>query len=68
MRDWDVQRLAGLTGAGLLRGADREGGPAGASIDSRAAGPGELFVGLAGERTDGGAHAPEALRAGAWGC
>jgi len=42
-------------------------GPTGASADSRTLAPGELFVGLAGERTDGGAHAGEALAAGAWG-
>src|SRR5207244_1308111 len=29
--------------------------------------PGDLFVGLRGERADGGAHAGEAMRAGAWG-
>ena len=37
------------------------------TIDSRAAGPGALFAGLAGERVDGGSFAGPALRAGAWG-
>jgi len=37
------------------------------SIDSRRTAPGELFIGLRGERVDGGEHADEALRAGAWG-
>jgi UDP-N-acetylmuramoyl-tripeptide--D-alanyl-D-alanine ligase len=38
-----------------------------ASVDSRALAPGELFVGLAGERVDGGRYAAQALQAGAWG-
>ncbi len=42
-------------------------GPAGVSIDSRALAPGELFVGLRGERSDGGRFAAQALAAGAWG-
>ncbi|HUA73302.1 MAG TPA: UDP-N-acetylmuramoyl-tripeptide--D-alanyl-D-alanine ligase [Solirubrobacteraceae bacterium] len=42
-------------------------GPTGAGVDSRTLAPGELFVGLPGERVDGGAHAAEALAAGAWG-
>ena len=37
------------------------------SIDSRTLAPGELFIGLRGERADGGEHAAEALAAGAWG-
>jgi UDP-N-acetylmuramoyl-tripeptide--D-alanyl-D-alanine ligase len=36
-------------------------------IDSRHAGPGDLFVGLPGERVDGGRFAAEVLGAGAWG-
>jgi len=36
-------------------------------IDSRSIGPGDLFVGLAGERVDGGTFAAAALEAGAWG-
>jgi UDP-N-acetylmuramoyl-tripeptide--D-alanyl-D-alanine ligase len=42
-------------------------GPVGVSIDSRVLAPGELFVGLRGERADGGAHAAQALADGAWG-
>jgi UDP-N-acetylmuramoyl-tripeptide--D-alanyl-D-alanine ligase len=64
--DWDAARLARAGGAHLLSG-DRDRGPTGASIDSRAIQPGELFVGLAGERADGGAYAAQALGAGAWG-
>ena len=36
-------------------------------IDSRAVGPGDLFVGLTGENVDGGRFAAGALEAGAWG-
>ncbi|MDE3070908.1 MAG: UDP-N-acetylmuramoyl-tripeptide--D-alanyl-D-alanine ligase, partial [Acidobacteriota bacterium] len=42
-------------------------GPVRAAIDSRTIATGELFVGLAGSREDGGAHAAEALARGAWG-
>jgi len=38
---------------------------AGAYVDSRAAVPGALFVGIRGEATDGGQYAPDALRDGA---
>ena len=70
MRDWDAQRVAREAGATLLAGSAPRGGPPGplrAGIDSRRVSPGELFVGLRGERTDGGEHALDALRAGAWG-
>jgi UDP-N-acetylmuramoyl-tripeptide--D-alanyl-D-alanine ligase len=67
VRDWDLERLAGAVGAGVHRGPGSPGGPLRATIDSRSAGPGELFVGLRGERTDGGSHAGQALRGGAWG-
>ena len=42
-------------------------GPVRVNIDSRSIAQGDLFVGLPGERHDGGAYAAEALRAGAWG-
>jgi UDP-N-acetylmuramoyl-tripeptide--D-alanyl-D-alanine ligase len=50
-------------------GGEHEGGhgPVRVAIDSREIRPGDLFVGLPGERVDGGGHAQEALRAGAWG-
>jgi UDP-N-acetylmuramoyl-tripeptide--D-alanyl-D-alanine ligase len=67
MRAWSAAQLAHAAGAELLRAPDLAGGPAAASIDSRALGAGELFVGLRGERDDGGRHAADALRAGAWG-
>ncbi|HEV7527759.1 MAG TPA: UDP-N-acetylmuramoyl-tripeptide--D-alanyl-D-alanine ligase [Solirubrobacteraceae bacterium] len=82
MRDWSAARVAEAAGASLIAVPTAPGaraataassaataapGPAGATIDSRTVSPGELFVGLPGERTDGGEHALEALRAGAWG-
>ncbi len=74
MRDWDAVELARGAGArvvavptgGGARGA-AERGPRRAVIDSRMAGPGDLFVGLRGEHVDGGEYAREALGAGAWG-
>lgn len=66
MKGWSAERLAEAAGAALVRGRPGEG-PARASIDSRSVGDGDLFVGIAGERVDGGAFAADALRAGAWG-
>jgi UDP-N-acetylmuramoyl-tripeptide--D-alanyl-D-alanine ligase len=54
-------------GDAQLSGGDADRGPVRAVIDSRQVRPGDLFVGLAGEREDGGAYAEQALRAGAWG-
>jgi len=63
--------IARAARAGLVAGpAGRDGmadAPARAVVDSRQAGPGDLFVGLAGRRADGGAHAAGAIEAGAWG-
>jgi UDP-N-acetylmuramoyl-tripeptide--D-alanyl-D-alanine ligase len=67
MKDWTPALLADAAGARLLAGADAWGGPERVSIDSRDAGPGTLFVGLPGEKVDGGAFASQALAAGAWG-
>jgi UDP-N-acetylmuramoyl-tripeptide--D-alanyl-D-alanine ligase len=70
VRDWDARHLAAAAGATLVRRSARVGerpGPEGVSIDSRALAAGELFVGLRGERADGGAHAAQALAEGAWG-
>jgi UDP-N-acetylmuramoyl-tripeptide--D-alanyl-D-alanine ligase len=70
MRDWDARHLAAAAGATLVRRASdarAAPGPQRASIDSRSILPGELFVGLRGERSDGGKHAEQALQAGAWG-
>jgi UDP-N-acetylmuramoyl-tripeptide--D-alanyl-D-alanine ligase len=68
MRRWDAQQLAHAAGAQLARDAAVPGeGPARATIDSRAAGAGALFVGLPGEHADGGGFAGAALTNGAWG-
>ncbi len=67
MRDWDARRVARAAGAGLLALPAGVHGPAGFAVDSRSCEPGELFIGLRGEREDGGRHAARALRDGAWG-
>ena len=68
MRRWDPQQLARAAGAQLAREPATGGeGPTLATIDSRAAGPGSLFVGLPGEHVDGGTFAGAALAGGAWG-
>jgi UDP-N-acetylmuramoyl-tripeptide--D-alanyl-D-alanine ligase len=70
MRDWDARHLAAAAGAALARkpsGVGASPGPRGVSIDSRKLAPGDLFVGLQGERSDGASHAEQALEAGAWG-
>jgi UDP-N-acetylmuramoyl-tripeptide--D-alanyl-D-alanine ligase len=66
---WDAARVAASSGAELVRDAPVApgGGPPRAAVDTRALAPGELFVGLPGEREDGGARAGEALARGAWG-
>jgi UDP-N-acetylmuramoyl-tripeptide--D-alanyl-D-alanine ligase len=65
MRDWPAERVAEAAGADLVR--SRHDGPGRVVIDSRAVGPGDLFVGLPGSRVDGGSFAAGALEAGAWG-
>jgi len=70
MRGWDAERIAQTAGARLMAEPSPMGGEPGprcAVIDSRAVGRGELFVGLRGERQDGGGYAAQALNAGAWG-
>jgi UDP-N-acetylmuramoyl-tripeptide--D-alanyl-D-alanine ligase len=71
MRSWDAERLAAAAGAEVrrapLHAAADDPGPRGVSIDSREIAPGELFVGLRGERADGGSYAAGALASGAWG-
>jgi UDP-N-acetylmuramoyl-tripeptide--D-alanyl-D-alanine ligase len=75
MREWDAARIAHAAGARLIaepspsapaRTQD-EPGPRRAAIDSRAVARGDLFVGLRGERRDGGEYAARVLAAGAWG-
>src|SRR5688500_7125149 len=61
------QWVAEAAGARLVAPAPHAGGPTRAVIDSRDAGPGDLFVGLVGENVDGGKFAAQALAQGAWG-
>ena len=68
MRDWTPERVAAAAGARLVSPPPAgAAGPQRAVVDSRQAGPGDLFVGLRGEHEDGGRFAPQALAAGAWG-
>ena len=67
MNAWTPQQVADAAGARLIAAPSRATGPERAVIDSREAGPGALFVGLPGSRSDGGKFAPDALAAGAWG-
>lgn len=67
MRSWSPDRVAAAAGARLVRPPAAEAGPSRATVDSREAGPGDLFAGLPGERVDGGRFAAQALAAGAWG-
>ncbi|HEX8050072.1 MAG TPA: UDP-N-acetylmuramoyl-tripeptide--D-alanyl-D-alanine ligase [Solirubrobacterales bacterium] len=56
---------AALRAEVVLEGRDEA--PRRATIDSNAAGPGDLFFGLRGEKRDGGEFASAAIEAGAWG-
>ncbi len=67
MRSWTPEQVARAAGARLVAPPPTTTGPERVVIDSREAGPGLLFVGLQGERVDGGRFAPQALAAGAWG-
>jgi UDP-N-acetylmuramoyl-tripeptide--D-alanyl-D-alanine ligase len=66
LRTLDGERLASAAGAEVLA-SGRAGGPERAVIDSREVREGDLFIGLPGERFDGGEFGAEALRRGAWG-
>jgi UDP-N-acetylmuramoyl-tripeptide--D-alanyl-D-alanine ligase len=66
VRAWPSERVAQAAGARLVAGG-AEAGPERVVVDSREAGEGDLFVGLAGENADGGRFAPQALAQGAWG-
>jgi UDP-N-acetylmuramoyl-tripeptide--D-alanyl-D-alanine ligase len=59
--------VADAAGAQLIAPPATDDGPEFVVVDSRRAGPGALFVGLAGSTADGGSFAPQALAAGAWG-
>jgi UDP-N-acetylmuramoyl-tripeptide--D-alanyl-D-alanine ligase len=62
----DGERLAAAAGAEVVRPGGG-GGPQRTLIDSREVREGDLFIGLRGEREDGGRFAGDALRDGAWG-
>ena len=66
MIELSPEEIAAAAGAEIVGRGDG-GRPSRAIIDSREAGEGELFFGLTGENADGGAFAPAALEAGAWG-
>src|SRR3954447_19860280 len=66
MISWDAARVAAAAGASPVAGRGGDG-PVRAVVDTRAISPGDLFVGLPGERVDGGRFAAAALEAGAWG-
>ena len=70
MRAWSAEKLAEQAGAERIAVSSPDAtvaGPIRAVIDSRVVATGDLFVGLVGQSVDGGEHAAEALRAGAWG-
>jgi UDP-N-acetylmuramoyl-tripeptide--D-alanyl-D-alanine ligase len=65
--DLSAGRLAEAAGARLAGGNPDAPGPRRVVVDSRDLGPGDLFVGLPGERVHGGEFAAAAIDAGAWG-
>ena len=67
MNGLTVGWVAEAAGARLVAGGPGADGPRRAVIDSRELAGEDLFVGLRGEHSDGGAFALDALRAGAWG-
>ncbi len=67
MIDLTAAWVAEQAGGDLAGGDPAAPGPRRAVVDTRQVGPGDLFVGLRGERVDGGAFAEQALDAGAWG-
>jgi UDP-N-acetylmuramoyl-tripeptide--D-alanyl-D-alanine ligase len=60
---FDADELARVTGGRLLLRSDQP--VLGAAVDSRLVEPGQLFVALPGERTDGHAYLADAAQAGA---
>ena len=67
MIDLGPARLAEAAGAVLASGAPEGDGPSRVVVDTRDLRPGDLFVGLRGERAHGGEFARRAIEAGAWG-
>jgi UDP-N-acetylmuramoyl-tripeptide--D-alanyl-D-alanine ligase len=67
VKRWTANRVGLESGSRLVRRGPRGAGPQRVVIDSRSVEPGDLFVGIPGERADGGSFAAGALEAGAWG-
>lgn len=67
MIDKTAAWVATAAGATLAAGEPDAPGPVRAVIDSREAGAGDLFAGLAGANADGGAYAADVVTRGAWG-
>jgi UDP-N-acetylmuramoyl-tripeptide--D-alanyl-D-alanine ligase len=68
MIELSPQQIAEAMVAEHVHGDDSGGGHAHrAVIDSREAGPGDLFFGLPGERVDGGSFAAQVIGQGVWG-
>ena len=67
MKDRDAAWVANAAGGELVVGDPATPGPKRAVVDSRESGAEDLFVGIAGERVDGGDFAGAAVEAGAWG-
>lgn len=65
MTGWSAGQLAAVCGAELIR--DRGGEAGGFAIDSRECGDRDLFIGIVGERVNGGRFADGVLESGAWG-
>jgi UDP-N-acetylmuramoyl-tripeptide--D-alanyl-D-alanine ligase len=65
--DRPAEWVARAAGARIAAGGPGADGPERAVVDSREVGTGDLFVGIRGEQADGGAFAPAAIAAGAWG-
>ena len=63
---FDAERIAEEAGAEIVR-RGTGGHPERAAVDSRAVTAGDLFVGLPGDRADGGEFAGQAFHNGAWG-
>ena len=67
MRGRTAGWVAASAGAELMAGESDAPGPHRAVVDTRELREGDLFVGLPGERADGGRFAPDALEGPAWG-
>jgi UDP-N-acetylmuramoyl-tripeptide--D-alanyl-D-alanine ligase len=62
---WTPAALSDACGGEVVSG--RDGSPTGFTIDTREVTEGDLFIGIPGQRTDGGSLAAAAVQGGAWG-